>query len=126
MYRHVLLEGLLDAGQEGVYGLLALGTGHCPGDMQKMDYRISVIVVLQGLFPGLPLYCVSCIVLFSCLHDSHHVFFGRSSRVLATHKVNGGVNALHVASCCLYRLLPGGHNHYNLTDIVSIDAGHVL
>ena len=25
MHGHMLLEGLLDAGQEGVYGLLALG-----------------------------------------------------------------------------------------------------
>ena len=27
MHGHVLLEGPLDAGQEGVYGLLALGVG---------------------------------------------------------------------------------------------------
>ena len=38
MHGHVLLEGLLDAGQEGVYGLLALGTGRLSGDMQKTDY----------------------------------------------------------------------------------------
>ena len=40
-------------------------------------------------------------------------------------KVNGGVNALHVASRGLYRLLPGGHDRYDLADIVSVDAGHV-
>ena len=53
MHGHMLLEGLLDAGQEGVYGLLALGAGHFLGDMQKTDYGVSVIVILQGLFPGL-------------------------------------------------------------------------
>ena len=37
----MLLEGLLDTGQEGVYGLLALGTGRFLGDMQKTDYGVS-------------------------------------------------------------------------------------
>ena len=37
VHGHMLLEGLLDAGQEGVYSLLALGMGHCLGDMQKTD-----------------------------------------------------------------------------------------
>ena len=46
MHGHVLLEGLLDAGQEGIYGLLALGEGRCSGDVQKMDYGVPVIVVL--------------------------------------------------------------------------------
>ena len=125
MHGHVLLEGLLDAGQEGVYGLLTLGTGHCLGDVQKMDYRVSVIIILQGLFPGLLLHRVSCVTLFSGLHDSHHIFHGRFSHVLVMHEVNGGVNTLHVASSGLYHLLPGGHDHYDLTDIVSVDAGHV-
>ena len=122
---HVLLEGLLDTGQEGVYGLLALGAGHFSGDVQKTDHGVSVIVVLQGLFPGLLLHCVSCIALFSGLHDSCHVFPGRSSRVLAMREVNGGVNALHVACSGLYHLLPGGHDRYDPTDIVSVDAGYV-
>ena len=49
MRRHVLLEGLLDAGKEGVYGLLTLDAGHLSGDTQEMDYGVSVIIVLQGL-----------------------------------------------------------------------------
>ena len=49
MHGQVLLEGLLDAGQEGVYSLLALGAGRCSGDVQKTDYGVPVIVVLQGL-----------------------------------------------------------------------------
>ena len=125
MHGHVLLEGLLDAGQEGIYGLLALGVGRCSGDIQKMDYGVSVIVILQGLSPGLLLHHVSCVALFSGLHNSRHIFPGRFSRVLATHEVNGGVNTLHVACSGLYHLLPGGHDHYDLTDIVSINAGHV-
>ena len=125
MHGHMLLEGLLDAGQEGVYGLLALGAGRCSGDVQKTDYGVSVIIILQGLPPGLLLHRMSCVVLFSGLHDSCHVFPGCFSRVLAMHEVNGGVNALHVACSGLYRLLPGGHDHYDLTDIVSLDAGHV-
>ena len=51
MRGHMLLEGLLDAGQEGVYGLLTLGMGHCSGDVQKTDYGVSVVIVLQGLSP---------------------------------------------------------------------------
>ena len=46
MHGHVLLEGLLDAGQEGVYGFLTLGMGRCSGHVQKVDYGVSVIVVL--------------------------------------------------------------------------------
>ena len=125
MHGHVLLESLLDAGQEGVYGLLTLGAGHCLGDMQKTDYGVSVIIVLQGLSPGPLLHRVSCIALFSGLHDSRHVFPGHFSCILTTREVNGGVNALHVASSGLYHLLLGGHDHYDLTDIVSVDAGHV-
>ena len=49
MRGHVLLEGLLDAGKEGIYGLLTLGTGRLSGDAKETDYRVSVIVVLQGL-----------------------------------------------------------------------------
>ena len=125
MHGHMLLEGLLDAGQEGIYGLLALGMGCCSGDVQKMDYGVSMIIVLQGLSPGLLLHRMSCIMLFSGLHDSRHVFPGCFSRVLAMCEVNGGVNALHVTCSGLYCLLPGGHDCYDLTDIVSIDAGHV-
>ena len=125
MHGHVLLEGLLDAGQEGIYGLLALGAGRCSGDMQKMDYGVSMIVVLQGLSPDPLFHRMSCVVLFSGLHDSCHIFPGCSSQVLTTREVNGGVNALHVASSGLYRLLPGGHDHYDLTDIVSVNAGHI-
>ena len=125
MHGHVLLEGLLDAGQEGVYGLLALGVGHCSGDVQKMNCGVPVIVILQGLSPGLLLHHVSCVMLFSGLHDGRHIFPGHFSHVFATRKVNGGVNALHVACSGLYRLLPGGHDCYDLTDIVSIDVGHV-
>ena len=125
MHGHVLLEGLLDAGQEGVYGLLALGVGRCLGDVQKMDYGVPVIVILQGLSLVLLLHHMSCIVLFSGLHDSRHVFPGRFSCVLVTREVNGGVNTLHVACSSLYHLLPGGHDRYDLTDIVSVDAGHV-
>ena len=125
MHRHMLLEGLLDVGQEGVYGLLALGTGRCSGDVQKTDYGVSVIIVLQGLLPGLLLHCVSCVTLFSGLHDSRHIFPGRFSCVLVMHEVDGGVNALHVACSGLYHLLPGGHDRYNLTDIVGVNVGHV-
>ena len=121
----MLLEGLLDAGKEDVYGLLTLGTGRLSGDAQKMDYGVSVIIVLQGLSPDSLLYCVSCVALFSGLHDRCHIFLGCPSRVFATREVNGGVNALHVACSGLYRLLPGGHDHYDLTHIVSIDPGHV-
>ena len=125
MHGHVLLEGLLDAGQEGVYGLLALGVGRCSGDVQKTDYKVAVIIVLQGLSPGLLLHHVSCVVLFSGLHDSCHVFLGRFLHVFAMCEVNGGVNALQVACSGLYCLLPGGHDRYDLTDIVSVDAGQV-
>ena len=125
MRRHVLLEGLLDAGQEGVYGLLTLGVGCCSGDVQKMDYGVSMVVILQGSSPGLLLHCVSCVALFPGLHNSRHIFSGRFSRVLTTREVNGGVKALHVACSGLYHLLPGGHDRYDLTDIVSVDAGHV-
>ena len=125
MHGHMLLEGHLDAGQEGIYGLLALGVGCCSGDVQKTDYGVPVIIILQGLSLGLLLHLVSCVALFSGLHDSHHVFPGRFSRILVTHEVNGGVNALHVACSGLYHLLPGGHDCYDLTDIVSLDAGHV-
>ena len=125
MQGHVLLEGLLDAGKEGVYGLLTLGTGRLSGDMQEMDYGVSVIVILQGLSLGSLLHRVSCVALFSGLHDSRHVFLGRLSRISTTRKVNGGVNALHVACSCLYRLLPGGHDRYDLTHIVSVDPGHI-
>ena len=61
MQRHVLLEGLLDAGKEGVYGLLTLGAGRLSGDTQETDYGVSVIVVLQGLSPDSLLYRVSCV-----------------------------------------------------------------
>ena len=74
MQGHVLLEGLLDAGKEGVYSLLALGTGRLSGDVQEMDYRVSVIVILQGLSLGPLLYHMSCVMLFSGLHDSRHIF----------------------------------------------------
>ena len=125
MHGHMLLEGLLDAGQEGIYGLLALGTGCGSGDVQKTDYGVSMIVVLQGLSPGLLLHHVSCVALFSGLHDSRHIFPGRFLCVLAMREVDGGVNALHVACSSLYCLLPGGHDCYDLTDIVSVDAGHI-
>ena len=123
MRRHVLSEGLLNAGKEGVYGLLTLG--RLLGDAQEMDYRISVIVILQGLSPDSWLYCVSCVALFSGLHDSCHVFLGRPLHVFVMREVNGGVNALHVACSGLYCLLPGGHDRYDLTHIVSVDPGHV-
>ena len=77
MQGHMLLEGLLDAGKEGVYGLFTLGAGRLSGDMQETDYGVSVIVVLQGLSLGSLLHCVSCVAFFSGLHDSHHVFLGR-------------------------------------------------
>ena len=125
MRRHVLSEGLLDAGKEGVYGLLTLGTSRLSGDAQETDYGVSVIVILQGFSPDSLLYRMSCVALFSGLHDSCHIFLGRPSCVFATCEVNGGVNALHVACSGLYRLLPGGHDHYNLTHIVSVDPGHV-
>ena len=125
MQGHVLLEGLLNAGKEGVYGLLTLGVGRLSGDMQETDYGVSVIIILQGLFPGSLLHCVSCIALFSGLHNSCHVFLGHLSHIFATREVNGGVNALHVACSGLYHLLPGGHDRYDLTHIVSIDPGHV-
>ena len=79
MRRHVLSESLLDAGKEDVYGLLTLGVGHLSGDTQKTDYGVSVIVVLQGLSPDSLLYCVSCVTLFSGLHDRCHIFLGRPS-----------------------------------------------
>ena len=125
MQGHVLLEGLLDAGKEGIYGLLTLGTGHLSVDMQETDYGVSVIVTLQGLSPGSLLHCVSCVVFFSGLHDSCHIFLGHLSRVFVMPEVNGGVNTLHVACSGLYCLLPGGHDRYDLTHIVSIDPGHV-
>ena len=124
MHGHVLLEGLLDAGQEGVYGLLALVTGYFSGDVQKTDYGVFVNVILQGLFLGPLLHGVSCIALFSGFHDSCHLFPGCFWHILMTHEVNGGVNHLHVACSGLYHLLPGGHYHYDLTDIVGVDAGH--
>ena len=125
MQGHVLLEGLLDAGKEGIYGLLTLDAGGLSGDMQETDYGVSVIIVLQGLSPGSLLHRVSCVALFSGLHDSRHVFLGRLSCIFAMREVNGGVNALHVACSGLYCLLPGGHDRYDLTHIVSIDPGHV-
>ena len=102
------------------------GVDRCSGDVQKTDYGVSVIIVLQGLSLGLPLHRVSCVALFSGLHDSCHIFPGHFLRVLATCEVNGGVNTLHVACSGLYCLLPGGHDCYDLTDIVSVDAAHVL
>ena len=54
MHGHVLLEGLLDAGQEGIYGLLALGMGRCLGDVQKTNYGVSIIIILQGFVSGSP------------------------------------------------------------------------
>ena len=125
MHGHMLLEGLLDAGQEGIYGLLALGVGRLSGDVQKTDYGVSVIIVLQGLSLGPLLHHVSCVTLFSGLHDSRHVFLGHLSCVFAMREVNGGVNTLHVACSGLYRLLPGGHDRYDLTHIVSVNLGHV-
>ena len=121
----MLSEGLLDAGKEGVYSLLTLGASHLSGDAQETDYGVSMIVVLQGLSPDSLLYRVSCVALFSGLHDSCHIFLGRPSRVFMTREVNGGVNALHVACSGLYRLLPGGHDRFDLTHIVSVDPGHV-
>ena len=38
----VLLEGLLDAEKEGVYGLLTPGVGHLSGDAQEVDYGVSM------------------------------------------------------------------------------------
>ena len=108
----MLSEGLLDAGKEGVYGLLTLGACRLSGDAQETDYGVFVIVV-------------SCIALFSGLHDSCHIFLGRPSRIFVMRDLNGGVNALHVACSGLYRLLPGGHDSYDLTHIVSVDLGHV-
>ena len=125
MQGHVLLEGLLNAGKEGVYGLLTLGTGRLSGDAQEMDYGVSVIIVLQGLSLGSLLHHVSCVALFSGLHDSGHIFLGHLPCVFATRKVNGGVNTLHVACSGLYHLLSGGHDRYDLTHIVSVDLGHV-
>ena len=52
MQGHMLLEGLLNAGKEGVYSHLTLGVGHLSGDAQETDYGVSVIVILQGLSPG--------------------------------------------------------------------------
>ena len=121
----MLLEGLLDAGKEGVYSLLTLGAGRLSGDVQETDYGVPVIIILQGLSLGSLLHRVSCIALFSGLHYSCHIFLGHLSRVFVTRKVNDGVNALHVACSGLYRLLPGGHDGYDLTHIVSIDPGHV-
>ena len=125
MQGHVLLEGLLNAGKEGVYGLLTLGMGRLSGDVQEMDYGVSVIIVLQGLSPGPLLHRVSCVALFSGLHNSRHIFLGCLSCIFMMCEVNGGVNALHVACSSLYRLLPGGHDRYDLTHIVSVDPGHV-
>ena len=125
MRGHVLMEGLLDAGKEGVYGLLILGMGRLSGDAQETDYRVSVIIILQGLSSGSLLHRMSCVALLSGLHDSCHVFMGRLPCVFVMREVNGGVNALHVACSGLYCLLPGGHDHYNLTHIVSIDPGHI-
>ena len=125
MQGHVLLEGLLDAGKEGVYSLLTLGVGRLSGDAQETVYGVSVIVVLQGLSLGSLLNHVSCIACFSGLHDSCHVFLGHLLHVFAMREVNGGVNALDVACSGLYCLLPGGHDRYNLTHIVSIDPGHI-
>ena len=93
----MLLEGLLNAGKEGVYGLLTLGMGRFSGDAKERDYGVSVIVVLQGLSLGSLLHRVSCVALFSGLHDSCHVFLGRLLRVFTMREVNGGVNTLHVA-----------------------------
>ena len=124
MWRHVLLEGLLDAGKEGVYSLLTLGAGRLSGDAQEMDYGVSVIVVLQGLSPDSLLYRMSCVALFSGLHNSCYVFLCRLPPIFMTCEVNGGVNALHVACSGPYHLLPGGHERYDLTYIVSVDAGH--
>ena len=126
MRRHVLSEGLLDAGKEGIYGLLTLSMSCLSGDAQETDYGVSVIVILQGSSPDSLLYCVSCVVLFSGLHNSCHIFLGHLLHVFATCKINGGVNALHVACSGLYHLLPGGHDCYDLTHIVSVDLGHVL
>ena len=125
MQGHVLLEGLLDAGKKGVYGLLTLDAGHLSGDVQETDYGVSVIIVLQGLSPGSLLHHVSCVALFSGLYDGRHIFLGRLLPVFAMRKVNGGVNALHVACSGLYHLLPGGHDRYDLTHIVSVDLGHI-
>ena len=125
MRRHVLSEGLLDAGKEGVYGLLTLSVSRLSGDAQETDYGVSVIVILQGLSPDSLLYRVSCVALFSGLHDSCHIFLGHPSHVFATREINGGVNALHVACSGLYHLLPGRHDRYDLTHIVSVDPGHV-
>ena len=90
----MLLEGLLDAGKEGIYGLLTLGMGRLSGDMQETNYRVSVIIVLQGLSLGPLLHHVSCVALFSGLHDSCNVFLGRLSCILVMREVNGGVNTL--------------------------------
>ena len=125
MRRHVLSEGLLNAGKEGVYGLLTLSASRLSGDTQETDYGVSVIIVLQGLSPDSLLYRVSCVALFSGLHDSCHIFLGCPSRVFTTRKINGGVNAFHVACSSLYHLLPGGHDRYDLTHIVSVDLGHI-
>ena len=92
MWRHMLLEGLLDAGKEDVYGLLTLSVGHLSGDTQKTNYGVSVIIILQGLSPDSLLYRVSCVALFSGLHDSCHIFLGRPSHVFMTRETNGGVN----------------------------------
>ena len=125
MRRHVLSEGLLDAGKEGVYSLLTLSASRLSGDTQETDYGVSVIIVLQGLSPDSLPYRVSCVVLFSGIHDSCHIFLGRPLRIFTTCEINGGVNALYVACSGLYCLLPGGHDRYDLTHIVSIDPGHV-
>ena len=125
MQGHMLLEGLLDAGKEGVYSLLTLDAGRLSGDIQETDYGVSVIIVLQGLSLGSLLHHVSCVALFSGLHDSRDIFLGRLSRVFMMREVNGGVNTLHVACSGLYCLLPGGHDRYDLTHIVSVDPGHV-
>ena len=79
MQRHMLLEGLLDAGKEGIYSLLTLGTGRFLGDTQETDYGVSVVILLQGSSPGSLPHRVSCVTLFSGLHDGCHVFLGRLS-----------------------------------------------
>ena len=82
MQGHVLLEGLLNAGKEGVYSLLTLGVGRLSGDMQETDNGVSMIIFLQGLSLGPLLHRVSCVAFFSGLHDSCHIFLGRLSCVM--------------------------------------------
>ena len=70
MQGHVLLEGLLDAGKEGFYSLLTLDMGRLLGDAQELDYGVSVIFILQGLSSGSLLHHMSCVTLFSGLHNT--------------------------------------------------------